>query len=80
MISHNRIYLLDIWTTLYHDFVSKSVNTLSKIYALTMWHINILGLATKPSQKIHKDFCLTAAEALKPSVVGNMNLPMIMRK
>ena len=45
-----------------------------------MWHINILGLATKPSQKIHKDFCLTAAEALKPSVVGNMNLLMIMRK
>ena len=44
-----------------------------------MWYINIPGPATKPRQKIQEDFCLTAAEALKPSKADNMDLPMIMR-
>ena len=42
-----------------------------------MWHINISGPATKPSQKIQENLYLKAAEeALNASMVDNMNLPM----
>ena len=61
-------------------FNGKSVNTSAKL-ELTMWHINISGPATKPSQKIQENLYLKAAEeALNASMVDNMNLPMTMRK
>ena len=56
--------LLAIPPTLYYDLINNSIDTLSK-YKLTMQQINIQEPHSKLSQKILKDFCLAAAEAVK---------------
>ena len=60
----NQKDLLAIPPTLYHDLINNSIDTLSK-YKLTMQQINIQEPHSKLSQKILKDFCLAAAEAVK---------------
>ena len=60
----NQKDLLAIPPTLYHDLINNSIDTLSK-YKLTMQQINIQEPDSKLSQKILKDFCLAAAEAIK---------------